>query len=275
MRISILLTALLVAATLRAQDSVSGFLMLDSQRFDINFIAAALVPDPFDKTHTKLRIRVLMADRAFDPDLITEAAHGIDLKQKGYHGLEFEVTQDKGIFSLSVISNTLKSSIATSGTFDASQLAVLSRQRIQAHLSSRPDKIAGVSLSYDVKFAAGIAPIEVPTASDRAAAAQSPSAIAYLALHDAIMSNDKQRFLDSMPPDRRAVYQNQDISPAMSMAVNFGPRNVEVLKAAETGDRARLLIRSADPGQPSHRGIVRLKRIDGRWYLDSESWDLN
>jgi hypothetical protein len=49
------------------------------------------------------------------------------------------------------------------------------------------------------------------------------------------------------------------------------PTNIQVLKATETGDHARLLASGVQDGKPQ-RGRIYLNKANGRWIMASESW---
>ena len=49
------------------------------------------------------------------------------------------------------------------------------------------------------------------------------------------------------------------------------PLDIKVLKATETGDRARLLARGSMEGKPQ-RGKIYLNRVNGKWIMAGETW---
>jgi hypothetical protein len=267
--------AVIAAGTLHAQGTVSGFVTINNDRFELNSVAAMLVPDSFDKTKTKVRTRMVLADKPVPQDVLDDQSQIWDLKTQGYHGLQIEFSEDRAYYSLLVISGTLHSSVSTSGTFDSKKLTISTGQRVAGALETKPDKVGEVTLSYSVKFDTRVASQDpAPTAADTVAAAGKESTQAYLALVAAIRAGDKQRMLDLSPPERRAAIDSPKFPEALRMIQSLTPQKIEILKATENGDRAKLIARGTSDDM-THLAKIYMNRVDGKWILITESWDLN
>lgn len=265
----------IAAGTLHAQGTVSGYVTINNDRFDLNSVAAMLVPDSFDKTKPKLRARIVLTDKPVPQDVLDDQSEIWDLKTQGYHGLQLEIAEDKKMYSLMVLSSTLHSSVTISGTFDAAKLPIFTRQRAAGAIEAKPDKVGETTVSYSVKFDTRIAPQDPePTAADATAAASKESTKAYLALITAIRTGDKQRIVELTPPERRAAFDSPKFPEALRMIQSLTPQIIEVLKATENGDRAKLIARGTSGGM-THLAKIYMNRVDGKWILYAESWDLN
>jgi len=264
------LIGMTAAGFLHAQGTASGFMTINNDRFEINSVAAILAPDTFDRT--KIITRIVLTDKPIPPGIVDDEGEVWDLKAKGYHGLEFGVTQDKGNYSLYVISGTLQGSISISGTLDGSKLSVFTKQHAQGAMEGKPDKIGEATFSYSVKFDTSVAPPDAaPTAVDAKTAAGKESTKAYLSLIAAIRAGDKQKILDMSPPERRAMIDTPDFPKILEMVQTMTPTKIEVLKSAETADQAKLIARGISEGKPQ-QGKIYLNRVNGKWVIRNESW---
>ena len=256
---TIALLLLLSAAGVLYAQSVSGTLTIGKDQFEMKYAAAARV---------KAGTRIVIADKPIPEDLLDDEAEIWDLKTRGYHGMQVDITPDKANYSLFVISETLQGSVTHSGTLDAKRLTVFTDKQVEGTLDAAPEEIGGNTVGYRVKFAAGVAPPEpAPTAADQTAAAGK----AYLALVAAIRAGDKQKILEMAPPDRRAAIDTPQFPEMLKMVQQMTPVNIVVLKATENGDHAKLLARGSVDGA-GQRGKIYLNRLNGKWVMARESW---
>jgi hypothetical protein len=105
---SIIVIVAAAVGPLHAQGTVSGVVAINNDRYNLNSVAAVVVPDSFDKSKTKVRTRVVLTDKAVPPDILDDYSLILDLKAQGYHGLEIEFSEDRALYSLAVISDTLQ-----------------------------------------------------------------------------------------------------------------------------------------------------------------------
>jgi len=271
---SIIVIVAAAIGPLQAQSTVSGVVAINNDRYNLNSVAAVVVPDSFDKSKTKVRTRVVLTDKPVPPDILDDYSLILDLKAQGYHGLEIEFSEDRALYSLSVISDTLQGSISTSGTFDGKKLEVFTKQRVAGEIEAKPEKIGQVTISYSVKFDTSVEPQDTPTAADTVAAASKESTKAYLALIAAIRAGDKQRLLDLSPPERRAAIESPNFPKAIQFLQSITPEKIDVLKAFENGDRAKLIVTGTTNGKSRHAKVY-LSKVNGKWILLTESWSLD
>jgi hypothetical protein len=258
----ILLAVLAFAATVHAQ-TASGTLTINRDQFELKHAAAAAV---------KGRTRIVVADKPIPEDLMDDEGQLWDLKTSGYHGFQLDIEADRQNYSLVVISSTLEGTVTMSGTFHPERLSVFTAKRVEGALEEAPEKIGENTVGYKVKFAAAVAPAEpAPTAADKAAAAGKESTKVYLSLIAAIRAGDKQKILELAPPDKRAAIDTPEFPKILKMVQMMTPTNIQVLKATETGDHARLIASGLEDGKPQ-RGKIYLNRVNGRWIMASESW---
>ena len=243
---------------------------INNDRFEITSAAAILAPDTFDKTKTITRI--VLTDKPIPPGIVDDEGRVWDLKTQDYHGLEFGIAQDKGNYSLYVISSTLKGSISISGTLDGIKLPVFTKQRVQGAMEGKPDTVGETTFSYSVKFDTSVtAQDPAPTAADAKEAAGKESTKAYLSLVAAIRAGDKQKILEMAPPEMRATIDTPDFPKLLEMVQMMTPTKIEVFKATETGDQAKLIARGISEGKPQ-QGKIYLTRVNGKWIMQNESW---
>jgi hypothetical protein len=262
---TIALLLLISAAEALHGQTASGTLTIGNDQFEMKYSAAALA---------KGGTRIVLADKPIPEDVIDDEGQIWDLKRSGFHGLQVDITQDKQNYSIFVISSTLEGSLTHSGTFDASRLTVFTDKRVEGALDAAPEKTGENTVGWSVKFAANVTPPEAaPTPADQTAAASKQSTKAYLALVAAIHAGDKKTILDLAPPDRRPMIDTPQFPEMLKMVQAMTPTDVLVLKAAETGDHARLVARGKLDGSP-RRGKIYLNRVNGKWIMANESWSI-
>jgi hypothetical protein len=250
------------AAVVQAQ-TASGTLTIGKDRFDMKYAAAASV---------KGGTRIVVADQPIPEDLMDDEGQIWDLKTRGYHGFQLDIDAGRQNYSLVVISSTLEGTVTMSGTFHPEKLSVFTNKRVEGALEAAPEKIGENEVGYAVKFAAPVAPPEpAPTAADKTAAAGKESTKVYLALVAAIRAGDKQKIMELAPPEKRAAIDTPQFPEILKMVQAMTPTNIQVLKATETGDHARLIARGTVDGAPQ-RGRIYLNKLNGRWVMASESW---
>ena len=254
--------ALTFAAATAAQ-TASGTLTIGKEQFELKHAAAMIV---------KGSTRIVVADKPIPADLLDDEAQIWDLKTKGYHGFQLDITADKSNFALIVISSTLPGTVTKSGTFHPERLSVFTDKRVEGSVEAAPEAIGDATVGYNVKFAAPLTPPEAPpTAADKTAAAGKESTKVYLALVAAIRAGDKRKIMELAPPDKRAAIDTPQFPEMLKLVQAMTPTNIEVLKATETGDHAKLLARGTMEGA-AQRGRIYLNRVNGRWIMAAESW---
>lgn len=269
-RILILLAAL---PALLLAGTASGTLTIQGKTFPMKYAYAVQFPDWFDKS--KMGTRLLVSDSPVPEALLQEETEIMSLAHQGkINALQFEIGADRSSISMSIWSNSLGGSISTSKNFDAQQVPVFTATRIEGALSIEPAKLGDTAYQYNVKFAAAIQPRAVaapPTAADTAAAAKAPSTAAYLAWTAALKSGNKAKLLELASPDVRKMIDQPDFAEKLALVQSMAPTNLKVLKAAETGDEARLTVTGVRDGD-SMTGTITMMRQAGKWLLIKESW---
>jgi hypothetical protein len=261
MKIALLAFVSTVAA-LHAQ-TASGTLTIGNDQFEMKYAAAA---------QTKNGTRIVLADKPIPEDVLDDEAQIWDLKSRGYHGLQADIDSDKKNYSLFVISSTLDGSVSMSGTFRPEWHITFTGKRVEGTVQAPSTTIGGNTVGYTVKFAAAVVPPQAaPTASDMTAAASKESTKVYLALVAAIRTGDKQKIIALAPPDKRAAIDTPQFPEILKLVQAMTPTNIQVLKATETGDQAKLIARGTLDGM-AQRGNIYLNRVNGRWIMASESW---
>lgn len=254
---------LLFAASALYGQTASGTLTIGKDQFELKHAGAVKIKDG---------TRIVLADKPIPPDVLDDEAQVWDLKDKGYHGLQIDIAENRQNHTTFVISSTMPGTLTMSGTFHPERLSVFTAKRVEGSLEAQPEETAGTVVGYQVKFAADIMPPEAaPTAVDQAAAVGKESTKAYLALVAAIHAGDKQKILDLAPPDKRAVIDTPQFPEMLKLVQAMTPTNIRVLKATETGDHAKLLASGSMDGA-KQRGKIYLNRVNGKWTMVSESW---
>ncbi len=265
--------ALLPGAMLAVAPNASGTLHLQNETIAMKYAQAVQIPDWFDKS--KFGTRLVVSDSPIPAAAMTDTLEMMSLVREGrLHAVQFEIGAGGTSFSMSVLSNKVNGSLSMSSNFDVRTLKVFNPVRIEGALSQPPKKMLDMTFSYDVTFATGIAPHAVPAAptpADGAAAANAPSAQAYLAFTAALRAGNKAKLLELASPKVREMMNTPDFAEKLSFIQSLMPADIRVLKAEETGDTAKLIVTGSEDGKTKH-GTVTMLRSGGKWGLVKESW---
>ncbi len=265
--------AILPSALLAATPNASGSLQIQGKTIVMKYASAVQFPDWFDKT--KMGTRLVVSDVPIPAAAMSETIDLMNLAQDGkMHAIQFEFGASGNSVSMSILSDKVEGSLSGSSNFDAKSLKVYTPVRIEGAMVSGPKKMFDMTYSYDVRFAADIAPRVVaapPTAADTAAAAKAGSAQAYLAFTAALQSGNKAKMLELASPKVRQMMDQPDFVDKLSFVQAMTPKNIRVLKAEETGSDAKLTVSGVENGKTKH-GTVTMQRLQGKWFMVKESW---
>jgi hypothetical protein len=265
--------AVLPGALMAASGMASGTLTVNGQAVQMKYAYAARFPDWFDKT--KLGTRLVVSDMAIPVTAIQDSFEMMSLARDGkMNAIQFEIGASRNSISMSIHSNKLQGSVSVSKNFDAKAIPVFTEDRLEGALAAEASTMGPMSYAYDVKFATAIAPRVVtapPTAADTAAAAKAGSAQAYLAFVAAVRAGNKAKMLELASPKVRQMMDKPDFAEKLSLVQEMMPAKIQVLKAEENGDEAKLTVSGVEDGK-TKQGTVTMMRQDGKWYLVKESW---
>ena len=268
-----LLAAALLPGALMAAGTASGTLTVQGQAMPMKYAYAVQIPDWFDKA--KQGTRLIVSDAPIPDAAVQDEMELMSLSRSNkFNAIQFEFGAERSNFTMSILSTKLGGSISVSKNFDAKTIPVFTAQRIEGAMIGEPSKLGSMAYQYNVKFATAIAPRVVaaaPTAADTAAAAQSAPAQAYLAFVAAVKAGNKAKMLELASPNVRKMMDTPDFAATLSMVQAMMPSKIQVLKATETGDEAKLMVSGVEDGK-TKQGTVTMMRQAGKWYMVKESW---
>lgn len=271
-----LILGLLAATVLMAADnSVSGTLTIQGKSFPLRYIYAQQVPGAFDKT--KAATLVVLTDQPVPVEARTDVGDLMDLYSSGkLNGIKLEYGEDGSSVSVILMSNLIQGSVSLSRSGSHITPRIFTPRRIEGEMSVKPDSVSSTHYSFDVKFAADIAPRLIepePTPQETAAAQKAPSTLAYLALVKAIHAGDKAGIMAAVNPEARAMVDTPDFPEILKAVQAMTPKKVKILRAFEKDGLATLTATGVDPDGKTTRGKIRLKLdSSGKWYMLKESW---
>lgn len=248
-----------IAAAALAQ---AGTLEVEGRKMEITHVYARKGPAKFEKG--KETLQLLLADRelAFavrtDPDAVRELMWNNQL-----NAMEFEFDGDTVHYSL----RTSKGNLSGSRSPNPFQLAI-TPTHVKGKLALEDE--GRYKLDAEVDAVIERAPVEAPpTAADAVAARKSEAAKAYFALQAALMRGDKAGMMKLVDPEKAKMMDTPEFPQMVKMVQSMQPKNIQVLKATETGEAAELIV-SGDAGK--QRGKVKMAKLDGQWRVMKESW---
>lgn len=263
---------LMFTAPMATAQTATGTLTLQGKAIEMRHAAAIRVPDFFDKT--KEATRLVISSTPIPAAALSQDMELFSLARAGkFDGVQFEFGAGSSTVNLSILSNKLDSSISGSRSFDVDAVKIAAGM-ISGKLAIEPSKLGDMSYQYDFSFSAPIAPQmkpEVPTPADKAAAAKAPSAQAYLAFVAALRSGNKAKLLELSSPNVRKMIDQPDFAENIAFIQSMEPTDIQVLKATETGDEAKLIVTGKEKGVVKN-GTVTMLRQNGKWLMVKESW---
>jgi hypothetical protein len=262
-----ILTASLALATVLTADP--GKLVLNGKTIPLTHVYARTAPDKFEPKVNA--IYVLATDRELspavrvDPDAVMEL-----LWDKKLNAVEIQLKED-GI-NWTIMSSERQSTPSGSQSPNPYKL-VASGGRVRGTAKMAAPSTLG-DLEYYYEFSVD-APIEAkvepppPTAADRAAAASSPVGKAYMALQSALMKGDKAAIMKAVDPAKASAIDTPEFPQILKMIQAMQPKNIQVLRAKESGNTAELDL-TGDGG--TQIGVIKLQKMGDNWVVMKESW---
>lgn len=260
---------LLATACLTSAIAAPGKLVLEGKTYELSHVYARRSPDVFDSKKMTTYIlasdtELAAADRV-DNDAIRELSWSGKM-----NAVEIEVTE--GGISWRILSNQLKMSMSGSRSPNPFALQV-TPNRIRGMVKMEaPDKLGDTTYYYEFPVDAAIeVKVEppAPTAADKVAAQGAASAKAYLAYLVVLMKGDKAGLIKAVDPAKAKMIDTPEFPEMIKFIQSMQPKNVTVLRATESGDKAELAV-SGNGGKET--GTVKMEKIGGAWIVMKESW---
>ena len=246
-----------------------GKLILDGKTIALTHVYARKGPSKFDGKAQSAYVlavdRELAADVRVDEDTVRHM--GWDRK---LNSVEIEIN-GYGI-AWSIRSSQVKASLSGSQSPDPYQLAV-SGGRVRGMVKMEKPGTPG-DTGYYFEFPVDAA-IEVtamrppPGAKDKIAAQTSAAAMAHKTFQIAVMKGGKAGIMKGVDPAKAAQADTPEFPQMLKMIQSMQPKNIEVLRATETGDSAELDVTG---GGGKDTGAVKMQKRNGSWVVMRESW---
>ena len=266
MRQTLLTVGLAIGAAVSA---APGKLILNGETIVLSHVYARKAPQTFDEK--KDAYYVLAVDRELPAEIRSEPDEVRRLVWDGkLHGVEIEFSDDSVSWMLKT--SKLKGSISGSRSPNPYKIAFTGGRAKGEAKMEKAEKLGETTYQYD--FTVDV-PIEAkavqpePTAADKAAAKNSAAAKAYVAYLAVLAKGDKAGLMKAVDPEKAKMIDTPDFPKMVQFVQQMQPKNIEVLRAVETGDNAVLTV-SGDAGKS--RGTVKMKRAGTNWLIMHESW---
>jgi len=259
--IAILFGTLLAAAP--------GKLILDGKTVELTHVYARQGPSKFDNkaqsTYVLAVDRELAADVRVDEDTVRHM--GWDGK---LNSVEIEISGD-GI-SWSIRSAQVKANLSGSQSPDPYKLAV-GGGRVRGMVKmEKPGTLGDTEYYFEFSVDAAIEVKAVrppPGAKDKIAVQTSAAAMAYKTFQIAVMKGDKAGIMKGVDAEKAAQVDTPEFPQILKMIQSMQPKNIEVLRATETGDTAEL---DVSGGGGKDIGVVKMQKVNGNWVVMREAW---
>lgn len=251
--------------------SAQGKLEINGQNFPITNVYACMCPDTFDSKKTVLQI--LAVDRELAPHVRTDADAVRDLVwNKQLNGIAFQIDGNSIFWNLR---SSVAGSISVTRSPNPFKLTI-TPTRVKGQLKlAEPDSVGDTKYYFEFPIDAAIekpAAEPAPTPADRAAAAKSPAAQAYLAFQKVLMTGTVSQIADLVDPEKGEMMRKEPKANEMLAFIRqMQAKNIAVLKATESADEATLITSGVTDGKPQS-GKITMKKMAGKWIVMKESW---
>jgi hypothetical protein len=246
-----------------------GKLIVDGKTVELTHVYARKAPAQFDPKTTSTY--VVAADRELPGAVrVDEEA----LREMGWDGkltyVEIELLEN-GI-AWSIHAPHLKASLSGSQSPSPYKITVAGDRVRGLVKMGKPGKLGDSEYYFEFPVDA---PIEVkavlppPTARDKVAAQNSAAAAAYKLFQTAIVKGDKAAIIRGVDPEKAAKVDTPEFPKILKVLQAMQPKDVEVVRAPETGDTAELDVIG---GGGKDVGTVKMQRMNGSWVVMRESW---
>jgi hypothetical protein len=258
-----------VLAAVAAMAAEPGKLVVNGKSYALTHVYARKGPDPFEKT--KMATYVIAVDRELnaatrsDEDALRELAWDGKLNM-------VEIQLNDGGISWSIRTVEQKGSVSGSQSPDPYKLTVAGGRVKGTVKMAEASKLGETEYYFEFPVDAAIevkVAAPAPTAADKAAARTAASTKAYFAYQKALLAGDKEGIKRAVDPEKAAHVDTPEFPQMIKFIQEMQPKNIEVLRAVETGDDAELTL-SGNGGADT--GTVKMKRMNGAWLIMRESW---
>lgn len=268
-----MLTAALVTCVcgLAQAGTASGTLEVNGKTYQITNAYGIAVEDAFDKG--KDMPMLILSDRPLPEKLLNEKTNFFELRDAGMNGMKMEFYSNGSNYSMMLVGAGVDGSVSMSGTFDAGQFTTYQPTKLAGKIAAEKS-IGDTTYKYDVTFETDVLPRKAkvaPTAAQLKAAQSAASAKAYLAFNQAMRAGKLDAIRAGVVPERAAMMDDPDFKKMLGLIQAMMPSDIAVVKATETGDDAELELTGKDGGKEKD-GTVTMKRINGKWLVEKESW---
>lgn len=258
-------------AALMAQTPV-GKMVINGSEIPFTNVYACMCPDPFDKKKSVLTL--VATDRPVPPEVRTseDAIRDLVWDKKLY---AFEMRIDGDNVGWNVRPPGGGGNISSSRSPNPFKLTITATTVKGQVKLPEPSKLGDTTYSFDFAVDATIEKPVVeapPSPADRAAAAKSPAAQAYIAFQKVLMTGTVAQIAEMVDPEKAEMMRKEPRANEMLAFIRkMQPKNIAVLKATETGDDAVLIASGTEEGKPQ-TGKIQMKKMAGKWIIMKESW---
>ncbi|MDZ7637322.1 MAG: hypothetical protein U5J83_03570 [Bryobacterales bacterium] len=198
------------------------------------------------------------------------------LKSKGgFHGVTFEIGDERSYVSMNLWSSDHSTMISMSGTMDELELTAQTPALIAGQVKNLRNTVNGLKFELYTGFSALLKDLpSTPKAEMKqgAAAADLEPVKVYLAMRQAIRTADMATIkkLARYPQD----FEGPDGAKFVKMMQEEEPQGIQVEEASEAGETATLTVSGTQAGKPIRR-TFQMEKKDGKWSTKNDNWQAN
>lgn len=249
-----------------------GYVAVDGKFTGIAHIYAYQLPDTGQEN--AITTVIVASDKAIPEGLRSHKPKEFALRDAGIFVAVIEFGKNPAEYTLTLTGAGVEGRSIFADKLPADPWAVRSAERVQAgmqHQIKPGDRTIAFMLDIDTAPTV-VEGSPMPNLAEVEAARKAASTSAFLVYYEALRKGDWKTLTTVVIPEDAALLKEEFYRDAMKIKAQYMASDLEVLKAEERGDTAELTITGTETGIKGRMGKAVLKRVNGRWLVERESW---
>jgi hypothetical protein len=249
-----------------------GYVAVDGKFTGIAHVYAYQLPDTGEAN--AVTTVLVASDKEIPQNLRSPKPSEFALRDAGIFVAVLEFGKDPAEYTLTLTGAGVEGRSMFTGKLPADPWAVRGAERVQVgmqHQIKPGDRT--IAFMFDIDTApVVIAAKPAANPAEIEAARKAASTAAFLVYYEALRKGDWKTLATVVVPETADLLKEDFYRDAMKMKAEYMASDLQVLKAQENGDTAELTITGTETGIKGRMGKAVLKKVNGKWLVDSETW---
>jgi len=217
---------------------------------------------------------IVASDKPIPEDLRSHRPKEFALRDAGIFVAMIEFGKDPVEYTFTMTGAGVEGRSIFTDKLPADPWAVRSAERVQLGMQQQVKTGSGtIAFMFDIDTKPTVvASRPQANPAEVEAARKAASTAAFLVYYEALRKGDWKTLATVVMPDDAALLKEDFYRDAMKIKAQHMASDLKVLKAEERGDTAELTITGTETGVAGRMGKAVLKKVNGKWLVESESW---